>query len=193
MTDHSRGDRQSDMATEELTEEILDLAESLPGGYVPGSYRKRGNRKKIAAELGVHPITVWRHLRPFVEEKREMNSEAFNEYRNNQFSRITEKWEEIENDASMSGAEKHAAWARWMKLEMDLLGTAAPSKSITAHVGSESSPLFLKFKKATAGLSEEQLEETFAQLASVPREAVATVRDASWFPAPEPKQLESGE
>jgi hypothetical protein len=78
--------------------------------------------------------------------------------------------------------------------EMKLLGTAAPTKSIQAHVSSsESSPLFLKFKKATAGLSEAQLEAAFAQLASIPREAVVTVRDASWFPAPEPKQLESGE
>ena len=83
------------------------------------------------------------------------NATAFEQYRKNQFTRITAKWAEIENDASMSDAEKHAAWARWMKLEMALLGTAAPTESIQAHVSSgESSPEYLKYKKAFAGLSE---------------------------------------
>jgi hypothetical protein len=138
--------------------------------------------------------TVERDVDALAPTWRAENATAFEQYRKNQFTRISAKWVEIENDASMSGAEKHAAWARWMKLEMDLLGTAAPTKSIQAHVSSsESSPLFLKFKKATAGMSEAQLEQAFAELASIPREAIATVRDASWFPVPEPKQLESGE
>jgi hypothetical protein len=60
-------------------------------------------------------------------------------------------------------------------------------------VDAQSSPLFLKFKKASAGLSDSQLETVFCEMAKIPREAVVTVRDASWFPTPEPKQLESGE
>ena len=58
-------------------------------------------------------------------------------YRDDQLTRVQEKWDEIENDLTMTGAEKHLAWSRWMKLEMDLRGTAAPSKSISAHVTDE--------------------------------------------------------
>jgi hypothetical protein len=138
--------------------------------------------------------TVERDVDALVPKWRAENASAFEQYRENQFSRITAKWAEIENDASMSGAEKHAAWARWMRLEMDLLGTAAPSKSIQAHVSSgESSPEYLEYKKAFAGLSKAQHAQELARVASVPREAVVTVKDASWFPAPQPKQLESGE
>ena len=44
------------------------------------------------------------------------NMSQFEQYRDNQLTRIAEKWDEIENDESMSGAEKHLAWSRWMKL-----------------------------------------------------------------------------
>lgn len=138
--------------------------------------------------------TVERDVDALAPTWRAENATAFEQYRKNQFTRITAKWAEIENDASMSDAEKHAAWARWMKLEMALLGTAAPTKSIQAHVSSgESSPEYLKYKKAFAGLSEAQRDQELARVASIPREVVVTVKDASWFPSPEPKQLESGE
>jgi len=82
-------------------------------------------------------------------------------YRDNQLTRIAEKWDEIENDASMSGAEKHLAWSRWMKLEMDLRGTAAPTKSISAHVNADVDPEKLvgyrKFLYHTRHLSEEDV------------------------------------
>lgn len=73
--------------------------------------------------------TVERDVDALAPAWRAENASAYEHYRKNQFTRITAKWAEIENDASMSGAEKHAAWARWMKLEMDLLGTAAPTRS----------------------------------------------------------------
>jgi hypothetical protein len=69
-------------------------------------------------------------------------------YRENQLARITEKWDEIESDDSMTGAEKHLAWSRWMKLEMDLRGTAAPSKSIVGHVsGPQLDALYLEIRQ----------------------------------------------
>ncbi len=69
-------------------------------------------------------------------------------YREDQLTRIAEKWDEIESDETMSGAEKHLAWSRWMKLEMDLRGTAAPSKSIVGHVnGPQLDALYLEIRQ----------------------------------------------
>lgn len=77
-------------------------------------------------------------------------------YREDQLTRIATKWDEIENDDTMTGAEKHLAWSRWMKLEMDLRGTAAPTKSISAHVDGNQQVLpieqQLEYFEAFAGL-----------------------------------------
>jgi hypothetical protein len=119
------------------------------------------------------PDTVGRDVDELAPKWRAENASAYEQYRKNQFTRITAKWAEIENDASMSGAEKHAAWARWMKLEMDLLGTAAPSKSITAHVKTDGTGRFHKFVQSAAGLTEAQLEQVFKFAASLEREPLA--------------------
>jgi hypothetical protein len=81
-------------------------------------------------------------------------------YRENQLTRITEKWDEIETDPTMSGAEKHLAWSRWMKLEMDLRGTAAPSKSIVGHVtGPQLDALYLDIREVLLDADEETRQE----------------------------------
>jgi hypothetical protein len=67
-------------------------------------------------------------------------------------------------------------------------GIYAPSKSLSVSVGAESSPLFLKMKKACAGLDEAQLDEVMRHAAALPRTRTAAPRDASWFP---PAQLEA--
>ena len=75
-----------------------------------------------------------------------------------------------------------------------LLGLNAESRAVVAHVSaSEHSPLFLRFKKAVAGLSDAQVEELLAAAEKMRREPVPALRDASWFPAPEPKALGGGE
>jgi hypothetical protein len=81
-------------------------------------------------------------------------------YRENQLARITDKWDEIDNDQTMSGAEKHLAWSRWMKLEMDLRGTAAPSKSIVGHVhGPQLDSLYLDIRQELLDLSDGDKQE----------------------------------
>jgi hypothetical protein len=97
----------------------------------------------------------------------QVNQEALTEtqlYRNDQLSRVAKKWDEIENDESMTGAEKHLAWSRWMKLEMDLRGTAAPTKSISANVNVDQQVIpieqQLEYLNAFAGFYEdERLQE----------------------------------
>src|SRR5437016_6637087 len=73
MGDRSRDD---DANVAQQLEEIIDLANEIPGG--PARY---GNQKKIAAQLGVSRWTVYRSLKPLVEKMRETNPEKFIEGR----------------------------------------------------------------------------------------------------------------
>jgi hypothetical protein len=106
-------------------------------------------------------------------------------YREVQLTRITAKWNEIETDPTMTGAEKHLAWSRWMKLEMDLRGTAAPTRSenLNVNLNPEHSEEFLLFKEACAGLTEDQRHEVRAYAKGLPRTWVAP-RPEENFPPP---------
>jgi hypothetical protein len=98
----------------------------------------------------------------------QVNQEAMTEtqlYRDAQLARVQEKWDEIENDASMSGAEKHLAWSRWMKLEMDLRGTAAPTKSIHATVsGPQLDALYLDIRQELIDLDDDAKHEALLMM-----------------------------
>jgi hypothetical protein len=86
-------------------------------------------------------------------------------YRENQLTRVAEKWDEIENDDTMSGAEKHLAWSRWMKLEMDLRGTAAPTKSIVGHVsGPQLDALYLDIRQELIDLDDDAKHEALLMM-----------------------------
>lgn len=122
------------------------------------------------------------------------NNEALTEtqmYRADQLSRIQEKWNSIET-STMSDADKHLAWSRWMKLEVEIRGTAAPSKSISAHVdvNPEHSQDYLLFREACAGLTEDQLHQVYAVAKALPRTWVAPSIEAN-FPPPMVKALEA--
>ena len=81
-------------------------------------------------------------------------------YRDDQLARITAKWDEIDLDTTMTGAEKHLAWSRWMKLEMDLRGTAAPSKSIVGHVsGPQLDGLYLEIRQELLDADDDTKQE----------------------------------
>jgi hypothetical protein len=145
----------------------------------------------------VLPLTGYKNTETLSRIKKEVMTAIHTEtrtemqqYRDDQLARITEKWEEIENDQSMSGAEKHLAWSRWMKLEMDLRGTAAPTKSISAHVdvNPEHSQEYLLFREACAGLTDDQLHEVYAVAKALTRTWVAPPIEAN-FPPPMVKAL----
>jgi transposase len=87
-------------------------------------------QQEIAAEVGVSVATVKRDLNALNETFKERQGDAIVEHRTNQLTRIGLKWDEIEGSKTMTDAEKHQAWARWMKLEIDLRGTAAPQKHL---------------------------------------------------------------
>ena len=104
--------------------------------------------------------TVQRDVRSLRGQWGEANMNQYESLREDQLTRITEKWAEIENDGSMTGAEKHLAWSRWMKLEVDLTGTAAPTKSIHATVkGPQLDSLYLDIRAALIDLDDEAKQE----------------------------------
>jgi hypothetical protein len=87
----------------------------------------------------------------------QVNQEALTEtqlYREDQLTRIAEKWDAIEK-SNMSDAEKHREWRGWMKLEVEIRGTAAPSKSIVGQVsGPQLDALYLEIRQELLDLGD---------------------------------------
>jgi hypothetical protein len=118
-----------------------------------------------AKELGVSYITVKRDRKVIMELVKHETKTEMQVYREAQLTRIAEKWDEIENDDTMTGAEKHLAWSRWMKLEMDLRGTAAPSKSIVGHVtGPQLDALYLDIRQELIDLDDDAKHEALLMM-----------------------------
>lgn len=63
-------------------------------------------------------------------------------------------------------------------------GLYAPSKHLTASVTAESSPLFLRFKAATAGLTDHQLDEVMRYAQGLSR-AGTEKPGPEWMPIPQ--------
>lgn len=104
--------------------------------------------------------TVQRDVSSLRGQWGETNMSQYELLREQQLTRITEKWAEIDKDQTMTGAEKHLAWSRWMKLEMDLCGTAAPTKSIHATVkGPQLDSLYLDIREVLLDLDDEAKHE----------------------------------
>lgn len=138
---------------------------------------------EIAAELGVHQSTISRAL---AKVPNFMDPNTVDVMAADQFLRISRAWTDIESDKTMTSAEKHQAWARWMRLEMDLCGTAAPTKSIQAHVSSKDTWSHAD-REACAGLDETQRESVRVFARAIPRIELP-------MPAgPPPLQLEAGD
>jgi hypothetical protein len=134
--------------------------------------------------------TIWRDCKALNLKWEVTIMEEFDQWRQEHILELEELRGSLE-DPTIKPDRKVELMLAIIREDSRIKGTAAPTKSITANVEVEHSPVFLHFKKAVSGLSEDQLEEVFRFAAKMPRTAKAEVRDASWFPAPEPKQLES--
>jgi hypothetical protein len=127
----------------------------------------------------------------------EVNQNALTEtqlYREVQLSRIQEKWDSIEK-GNMSDSEKHREWRGWMKLEVALRGTAAPSRSenLTLNADVEAVGPFRKWVKATRGLNEQQVDQLLVAAEKTPRKAFAMVEPPKTSPLWNKKQLTEGD
>jgi hypothetical protein len=175
---------------------------TAPSGYLRRLREQRESRRLGVAKVlretpnatNVELAKVFAVNRDTIQEDRQhlmtlAKTETLTEtqlYRNDQLSRVAEKWGEIDGDQTMSGAEKHLAWSRWMKLEMDLRGTAAPSRSsstnLNVNINPEHSTEYLLFREACAGLSEDQLHEVYTAAKTLPRSWVAPPIEANFPP-----------
>lgn len=144
---------------------------------------------EAAKELGVCYNTVRRDKERIIDGLRKEAGASLDELRAGQLLKLAEM-EALCEDSRIKPDRKVELLHSLLQTEIKLQGTAAPSRSITASIEVEHSPLFLKFKKHTAGLSEPQIDQVLGFASSLPREADSEVVDASWFPA---KELPSGE
>jgi hypothetical protein len=112
---------------------------------------------EIAEELKISRSTLWRDLATLRERFSEDNSEAFIEYKKAQLQVL-----ELIEKGLLEGTINTKVADSWRAIRSDiskLLGLDAPTRTITARVDAESSPLFLRFKQSAAGLTEQQLDE----------------------------------
>jgi hypothetical protein len=138
------------------------------------------------------PLTIRRDVQTLAPRWRDANLEAYSEHAQRQFNELLELKAALV-DPSISKDRRISLALQILDREFDLLGTKAPTKSVHADVSGEFSPQYLKFKKATSGLSEVQLETVYKFAESVKRVYVAPVIDAGWFPAAEPRKLTAAE
>jgi hypothetical protein len=145
----------------------------------------------IARELRVSRMTFWRDLQAIEAQYVAGSGEDVKQFKEAQYRALIK----LEEATAKGTIEPDVANAlvRIRDSVAKLLGLNAPTKSVSMNVSAEHSPLFLKFKSATAGLTEDQLETVFAYAAGLPREARVTVKDESWFPAPQTPLLTEGE
>ena len=138
---------------------------------------------EAAETLGVHRNTVSYHK----QRLGDIASEAVQEYRAAQLIELSELKAQLVSPA-ISAVKKVELALAIIDREIDLLGTKAPSKSISATFSASSDPAYLDFKKATAGLDAEQMAKVYRLAESMPR--VPGQIDATWFPKPEKKEGE---
>lgn len=141
------------------------------------------NQTETARVLGVHQSTVSRNLAKaakFMKDKDAIEIHQAEQYIWLQELKMQLSLPGIKNDRRIELA------LSILDREMKLLGTAEPSKSITAHVNADGNGRFHRFVTAAAGLSDAQLEQVFQFALNIPREQLA-------MPAgPPPLQLEEG-
>jgi len=138
------------------------------------------NVKETAESLHIHRNSVSFHKRNLGM----VEPESVQQYRAAQIIELSELKAQLVSPAIPAVKKVELALAI-IDREIDLLGTRSATKTISASFSASSDPLYLDFKKATAGLDEEQMGEVLNFAASLPREPEPI--DATWFPKEEEK------
>lgn len=172
-----RGNKRSKAAIEDRR---LRLTEALREGKPQAA---------ITEELGISRQTLYRDL--------EALTKRFLEAINTEDVRALKKVQ-VEARQKTAGAvlegtvppDVSNAWAKLQDGIERILGLNAESRAIVAHVSASTDTTVLEFRKHADGLTGDDLQKVWAFMDSLPRTPQATVRDASWYPEPEPKLLE---
>jgi biotin operon repressor len=142
----------------------------------------------IAEELRISRQTFWRDLQA-IEAHYVSGAEAdIKQFKEAQY-RALMKLEEATAKGIISPDVTNAL-TRIRDSVAKLLGLNAPTKSVSMSVSQSHDIGYLRFKAAVDGLTEAQVETVLAYATALVREPRATIKDASWFPAPEPQLLE---
>jgi transcriptional regulator with XRE-family HTH domain len=145
---------------------------------------------EVAAELGIHRNTVGKLEKKSMEELISTDQINRAEYQKRIVAKLESILEEIELHRKSGKPLGLSAIDRQIHASLalaKLTGASAPSRAVVGHVSAE---VDLRFKKATSGLTVDQMEQVYGFAAGLPREKREVIRDASWFPKPEPTLLE---
>ncbi|HEV2173032.1 MAG TPA: hypothetical protein VGR71_05670 [Nitrospira sp.] len=146
----------------------------------------------IAAELGISRQTFWRDMTALTTSYTEGNQTAFGKLREMQVGALLDMAREVHE--GKIEPEVGNSIRSLLDSVSKLLGLNAPTKSLSVSATVDAHDIrYLKFKKAVSGLTETQLEDVLGYATKLPRVVVETVKDASWFPTPEPKKLGDGQ
>ena len=146
---------------------------------------------QLADDLGVSRATLWRDLQAIEARFVAGSTEDVKHFKEAQYQALLK----IEEATARGTIEPDVANAltRIREAVAKLLGLNAQTKALVAHTSQPTDVRYLKFKAAADGLDDVQLEEAFNYLRQLPRTPRVTIKDASWFPAPEPKLLNTGD
>jgi transposase len=145
----------------------------------------------IAAEIGVSTVTLWRYLKDLDGDFFADNRKALSDLKRKVGEAQLQRADEV-----LAGTIKPEVANAWRGIISDfakLFGLNAEKRAVVAHVSTDKDATYLKFKKAVSGLGPDQLDQVLAFATNLPREPKPVVKDASWFPAPEPKLLKEGD
>jgi hypothetical protein len=138
-------------------------------------------------EMGLANGTFYRMLKELNLDYANATMETLGEVKGKLMIELAHRAEEV-----LAGKLDPKAATAWVKIInlISELGGMRITRSMNVHVSAGKDTLWLKFKKAVIGLDEPQVEAAFAYLAALPRAPKPVVRDATWFPKPDPKLLE---
>lgn len=144
----------------------------------------------LAAELSVSKRTIFRDLQTLRQQLNAQNLTEYEERRDAHEQELQLMLDHLLQSEDLTHVEVGKLFREYKADIAKLRGLNAESRAVVAHVSTNSDKGYLEFKKYTVGLDELQIEDVLRFAASLERKP--TVKDASWFPPPPPKELVAG-
>jgi hypothetical protein len=145
----------------------------------------------LAGELSVSKRTIFRDLQTMRQQLNAQNLTEYEQRRNAHEQELQLMLDHLLQSDELTDAELGKLFRDYKADIAKLRGLNAESRAVVAHVSTNVDKAYLEFKKHTTGLDEGQVEQVLNFAASLERKRA--VKDATWFPPPEPKQLTDGD
>lgn len=145
------------------------------------------NVTESARSIGVSRDTIYKDRKAMIGRFQGEANEAMQEYRAEVILKLAEI-ETLISDPSVGKIDKAKVLLDVVKQLRAVYGTDAPTKSVSATFSASSDPMYLEFKKATAGLDDGQMAEVLRIAAGMNR--LDQQQDETWFPQTNKKEIE---